>query len=188
MVAHFDYYYNKGDSPAGSRGVVLIPRTYCGTNKMNDIDTAAGGYYSSIVNTTVCPSIVTALSSVFGSYLLSKKVLISRTVDDNITSMRGAGSMGSTVDHLWISTQCILPGEIQIYGSKISGSSCYDTGEACNKLAVFNFINPNEFGRYAFWLKDVSRSTHFCAYGDAGYQRDGGASNLYYTRPLIYIG
>ena len=188
IVAHFDYYYNKGE-PVGPKGVVLIPGdTSCGSSKMNNTDTSVGGYASSIANTTVCPAIATALQRVLGSYLLTISARLTYTINTSIPSMAGANWQGASTNWNWVTTQCILPNEIQLCGSNVCSSSFYDTAEACDKLAVFNFINCVYIHRATFWLRNVASSTNFSRATITGITDAYGASNSYAIRPLIYIG
>ncbi|MBR6289244.1 MAG: hypothetical protein IKR19_07915 [Acholeplasmatales bacterium] len=188
MVAHFDYYYNKGDVSGNGRGVVLIPRTTCGESKMNTENTTEGAYANSIANTTTCPAIANALSTILGSYLLSNKLLFSKDMNANIPSMAGANVTGASANWNWYSSQCVLPNEIQIYGSTVYSSSFYDVSESCDKLAIFNFINHVEYGRVAFWLRAVDSATGFAYANSDGSARGNNASISHSLRPLIYIG
>ncbi len=187
MVAHFDYYINKG-SITSSRGVVLIPRTSCGESKMKNTDTSEGAYANSIAHTTTCPAIANALSTVLGSYLLSNNLLFTTAMNENIPSMMGGNYQGASVNWTSSSSQCELPNEVQIYGSMICSSSFFDVGEANEKLAVFNFINPVEYARFAIWLRDVSSATAFTNVNGSGVAVSSGASTNRALRPLIYIG
>jgi hypothetical protein len=152
MVAHFDYYVNKGET-VSPRGVVLIPRITCGESKMNNTNTTEGGYAATIANVTTCPAIASKLQTVLGSYLLSNKLLFSTATNASIPSMAGANWQGASTNWAWTASQCSLPTEVQIYGSTVIGSSFYDVGESCEKLAVFNFINHIEYSRSGFWLR-----------------------------------
>ncbi|MBR6289248.1 MAG: hypothetical protein IKR19_07935 [Acholeplasmatales bacterium] len=187
MVAHFDYYYNRGDV-VSSKGVVLIPRDICGESKMANTNDTTGAYTSSIANTTTCPAIASKLQTILGSYLLSNKLLLSNTTNANTPSMAGGGLNGASTDWRWAASQCVLPNENQIYGSMVLSSSYYDVGEACEKLAVFNFINHTEYLRSNFWLRAVANTTAFAYASYVGGGNPGYASNSYPLRPLIYIG
>ncbi|MBR6289231.1 MAG: hypothetical protein IKR19_07850 [Acholeplasmatales bacterium] len=187
MVAHFDYYYNRGDV-ASSRGVVLIPRTVCGNSKMNDTADTTGAYKATIANTTTCPAIASALQTILGSYLLSNKLLLSNLTNTSISSMAGGEINGASISWGWVASQCVLPNEIQIYGSTVFSSSCYDVGEACEKFAVFNFINHIEYNRSDFWLRAVVSATNFAVAPGVGYANSSNANSSISLRPLIYIG
>ena len=191
MVAHFDYYYNKGDTITGQRGVVLIPRTISSIAsdlKMNDTETTEGGYTGSLMNTVTLPAVASALSTVFGSYLLSNNMILTTEVDDNIQSMGGGGWYGASKTFAWTSSQCVLPSEVQIFGASICSSSMYDTGEANEKLAVFNFINHVEYGRYDFWLRSIVAARKFGRANYSGISSYAKANSYCALRPLIYIG
>ncbi|MBR6289354.1 MAG: hypothetical protein IKR19_08465 [Acholeplasmatales bacterium] len=187
MVAHFDYYYNRGDV-ASARGVLLIPRTVCGESKMANTNDTTGAYASSIANVTTCPAIASKLQTVLGSYLLSNKLLLSNATNASTVSMAGAGYTGASTNWAWTASQCVLPNEIQIYGSTVFSSSFYDVGEACEKLAVFNFINHIEYSRSHFWLRAVASATRFAFATSSGDANSGSASASLSLRPLIYIG
>ncbi|MBR6289233.1 MAG: hypothetical protein IKR19_07860 [Acholeplasmatales bacterium] len=190
MVAHFDYYYNRGNvaSFSSSKGVVLIPRTTCGESKMANTNDITGAYRSSIANETTCPAIASKLQTVLGSYLLSNKLLLSITTNASISSMAGANLAGASSGWEWTTSQCVLPNEIQIYGSTVYSSSFYDVGDACEKLAVFNFINYTEYGLASFWLRSVAGASSFANASFAGNAFSEAASTSYPLRPLIYIG
>ena len=188
MVAHFDYYYKVGQGGAGTRGVLLIPRTSCGKSKMNSTNTIAGGYIGSIAHTTTCPAIATAIGTVLGSYLLSNTLLLSDRANDDIPSVCGSAKSGATNGRIWQTTQCVFPTEIQIYGCMVCSSSFYDIGEGNKKLSVFNFINANEFSGVHFWFRAATDSLNFAAYDGAGLVSFGGAATEFNNRPLIYIG
>ena len=189
MVAHFNYYQRKGDTDNAS-GVVLIPRVSCGESKMNNVtpSTTAGGYVSSIANTTTCPAIATALQNVLGSYLLTTKLHMSTNVNTNYASMAGVNWTGGSSSWAWTATQCSLPNEVQIFGTTIASSSLYDIGEANEKLAVFNFINHVEYTRSSFWLRSVASSAYFVYATNNGYVSATNSTATHPLRPLIYIG
>ena len=79
--------------------------------------------------------------------------------------------------------------EVQLYGSTIWSSSGYDTGEANEKLALFNLIRPNKlFGNKSIWLRDVASATGFARLNDRGNANGDGVN---YTNispaPLILL-
>ena len=188
MVAHFDYYEQKGETQAyTSKGVVLIPTGRCGITVMNNTSTTAGGYVASVAHTTTCPAIATALSVVLGSYLFSNKILLSNATDNNIASMAGAGYMGASIGWAWTATQCVLPTEPQIYGNLACSSSFNDVGVCNQKLAVFNFINEVKHYRYTFYLRNVVSSWQFGAANGQGHEFRSDSKNELSCRPIIYI-
>jgi hypothetical protein len=67
-------------------------------------------------------------------------------------------------------------------------SSVYEVGVDNEKLPVFNFINPIQYGRYGVWLRSVVSSTSFACCNTGGIAFYTGASNALYVRPLILFG
>lgn len=191
MVAHFDYYDRSAiisGNPV-SKGILLISFSDVGTTKMNTTATTQGGYKASIANIVSCPAIASALSTVFGSYLLSFGETFTNEVNNNVSSMAGMGQTGGTVADEETITQCILPNEIQITGTTIYSSSGLDAGKGCTRqLAVFRYYNWNNDNHHSFWLRNV------CSWGSFGCARDlgrigaPGANQEFPLRPLIYIG
>ncbi|MBR6289207.1 MAG: hypothetical protein IKR19_07730 [Acholeplasmatales bacterium] len=155
---------------------------------MANSDDTTGAYASSIANETTCPAIASKLQTVLGSYLLSNRLMFTTGINANIPSMAGANLTGASTRVAWTTSQCILPNEMQIYGSTIYSSSSYDVGESCEKLAVFNFINHTEYGRSYSWLRAVTDASKFAYATYNGGANGGGASDSLSLRPLIYIG
>jgi hypothetical protein len=56
------------------------------------------------------------------------------------------------------------------------------------KLPVFNFINPVQYGRNYVWLRSVVSSTYFANCYISGNANYSGASGAYCVRPLILFG
>ena len=189
MVAHFDYFINKGDPQhASTWGVVITPKEFCGSSQMYDTNSTAGGYANSIVHTTTCPAIATALQTVFGSYLLNMRVAITTTVDNNIPSMCGGNRTGASSAYIWDDALCVCPTESQVYGFPVTSSSMYDTGEGTQKLALFNFLSIYRYRRGWAWLRDVADHENFSMidyYGRAEISLPTYSRPL---RPLVYIG
>ena len=186
LVAGIDWDYNKGDTASG-HGVLLIPKTPLYNDQMNSTNVTTGGYKGSAMHTTKLPALVTKLQTVLGSHLKKRRVIVSNSVNTSLASMAGAGWTGATSGWEWADAYAVLPSEVEVYGSTVFSSSFYDVGEACQKLPIFNFINPVYFSPWYFWLRAVADSTYFCLVytnGDAGY---GSASYSYGVRPLIYL-
>ena len=90
----------------------------------------------------------------------------------------------------WKDDQYIsLMSEVQLYGSVIWSSSGYDTGEANEKLALFNHIRPNKlFGNRNIWLRDIASATRFADLDSTGDANIYGASGTDLApAPLILL-
>ena len=186
LVAGIDWDYNKGDTASG-HGILLIPKTPLYNDQMNSTNVTTGGYKGSAMHTTKLPALVTKLQTVLGSHLKKRRVIISNSVNASIASMAGEGWTGASNGWEWVDTYAVLPSEVEVYGSTVFSSSFRDVGEACQKLPIFNFINPVYFSRWLFWLRAVAGSAYFCHVSYDGTAHASNASNSYGVRPLIYL-
>ena len=195
MIAGFDTEFYKGWLVDGSSDVqwinqhhiTLIPRTPLFNAQMNSTNTTSGGYKGSAMHTSTLPTVVSNLQTVLGTHLLKRYALLSSAVDTTRSNMYGTAG-GASSSWEWTEVYATLPSEVQIYGSTTWSSSGYDTGEACMKLPVFNFINHIQFSRWYFWLRGVASSSNFCVAGNDGRAGSWGASNSGGVRPVICIG
>ena len=195
MIAGFDTEFYKGWLVDGSSDVqwitqhhiTLIPRVPLFNAQMNSTNTTSGGYKGSAMHTSTLPTVVSNLQTVLGTHLLKRYALLSTAVDTTRSNMYGTAG-GASSSWEWTEVYATLPSEVQIYGSTIWSSSGYDTGEACMKLPVFNFINHVQFSRWGFWLRGVASSSNFCLASYSGLATTWGASNSVGVRPVICIG
>lgn len=181
MIAGFDTEFYKGDFAQWitQHHITLIPRVPLFNAQMNSTNTTSDGYKGSAMHTSTLPTVVSNLQTVLGTHLLERYALLSTAID----TTEGASSSWE-----WTKVYATLPSEVQIYGSTIWSSSSYDTGEACMKLPVFNFINHIQFARWHFWLRGVASSSYFCLANDYGFADTWGASLSSGVRPVICIG
>ena len=188
VVAHFNYYYDVGNyGSGGTTGVILMTKARITTSKMYATAENPNGFVRTIPATTVCPAIATALQTVFGSYLLDFNPAISTELISSIPSMAGMGMNGATTKLSWGSAKCLIPTEIQVYGSQIYSSSANDSAEASNKFALFNFINHVTFDRNSFWLRNACSDSHYCMATGEGRPNEAAVNNELGIRPYIYI-
>lgn len=195
MIAGFDTEFYKGWLVDGSSDVqwinqhhiTLIPRVPLFNAQMNPTNTTSGGYKGSAMHTSTLPTVVSNLQTVLGTHLLKRYALLSNAVDTTRSNMYGTAG-GASSSWEWTEVYATLPSEMQIYGSTVWNSSGYDTGEACMKLPVFNFINHIQFSHWNFWLRGVASSSLFCLAGTDGRADAWGASNTRGVRPVICIG
>ena len=188
LIAGFDTEYNKGDTAFTTHHITLIPKTPLYSDQMNSTDTTAGGYKGSAMHTTKLPALATKLQTALGAHLLTHRAIISNAV--NTEAAPGGSSIwkGMASGWEWTDVKCVLPTEAQVYGGTVFSSSGWDTGEAEQKLPVFNFINPVQFSRWGFWLRCVASSPRFCRCSVDGGAFAVGASASYGVRPLICVG
>ena len=190
MIAHFNYYYNIGDTAFTNPHIILTNRNYgfATTSKMNPTNTTVGGYYNSEMHQTTLPCYAKSLKTALNNHLLSHKTLLSNAINASTPSMAGAGLTGASSGWAWYDTELQLMTEQQLFGSGIWTSSAYDVGCDGEKLAVFNFVNGVQNGRNSFWLRSVASSAGFAnCYGN-GLAYYFYASYAGYVRPLIVFG
>ena len=184
MVAGFNTETNKGSTNICPECVSMIPRVGdgCGTSYMNSTNVTTGGYVGSYMHATKLPAIATKLTTIFGSNLLTRDILASNTVTNGYAS-----------NWAWTACKCSLLTSVQVYGSlsfENTGGTYfagYNIGEGCEKLPVFNFINPVQFSRSIFWLRGVSGASNFCLVGGGGVANFNSASAACGVRPLICL-
>ena len=202
VFAHFNLFY-AGSLPdvavpysKDSYANILTPHVACiicdlPACAMNPSDTTSGGYFNSYMhNHFLTEGISSALSSVgitTTNHLLSHSKLLTTSINNSGYNRNGNNS-GCSATWEWKDNQFIsLLSEVQLYGSIIWSSSGYDTGEANEKLALFNFIKPNQlFGEKETWLRDVSSATEFAFLSASGNACSLGAgSTIISPAPLI---
>lgn len=187
-VVDFDLYYQHGSSSSFTKHhLVMMPAFNTGSNKMNESNTTAGGYLGSYMHTDVLPGVVTSfLTPDFGANLLDFPVMVSNTV--TTSTVRGNGLTGASTNREWITTNCILPTEVQVYGYQAYGNA-YDTGNSKEQLAMFRLCTYNKVvGRDSMWLRDVASSSYFAYAYASGSVSYSSASNTYGVRPVFLLG
>lgn len=141
---------------------------------MNSSNTTSGGYFGSYMHGTFLTGrILTALAGVgitITDHLLSHQKLLTTSINSTGNNRFGSAS-GCSNNWEWKLNQFIsLMSEVQLYGSTIWSSTGYDTGEANEKLALFNLIRPNKlFGDKNIWLRDVVSATGFALLSSRGF-------------------
>lgn len=171
-LAHFDYYYNFGDTATTKHHVLILPATILGTAAMNDTNTTEGGYVNSKMRKKTLPLYSAGYRSAFGSaHILDWRNSVTNNVDKTVGSSGFLALLGASKQWEWTNAVCELMSENMVYGAPVWSSSGYDIGSLNQQLALFRFntsaIIPN---RKWYWLKNVFSSDHFCtcnSYGDA---------------------
>ena len=159
---------------------------------MNPSNTTEGGYLNSYMQSTFLSGrVITALSGVgitISDHLVKHKKSLTNSIKNNVINRLGA-STGCSNNCEWKDEYISLMSEIQLFGSIIYSSSGFDTGEANEKLAIFNFIRPNKlFGSCDIWLRDVSSETDFSILSITGLATNGNANfNFVAPAPLILL-
>ena len=204
VFAHFNLFYT-GSIPGVETPYtedfyanILTPHVACiicdlPNCAMNSSNTTSDGYFGSYMHGTFLTGrILTALAGVgitITDHLLSHQKLLTTSV--NPTGYNRFGSnKGCSNDWEWKPNQFIsLMSEVQLYGSTIWSSSGFDTGEAYQKLALFNLIKPNKlFGNKSIWLRDIASAAASAILDSNGYASYVNASDAHVApAPLILL-
>ncbi len=182
-VAHFDYWYNTGDTNCTTHHAVIVPDSNLSSAAMNSTNTTEGGYVGSEMYTTNLEDAKTAFKSAFGSaHILSHRELLTNAVTSGYPS---AGA--------WCDSTIELMNEPMVYGSYImapgsTGSvTPYRYTNSKTQLALFAH-NPERIGRRAtWWLRDVVSSAYFAVVNANGSAAYYGASTAVGVRPAAAI-
>ena|GEM_PF-2004990 len=177
------------------------------TAKMNDTNTAEGGYYESVMYNTIMPAYVSAFEAVFGqNRLFAPESLVCSSTDFERTSIGNVKYYES--EYAWASeedwnegsnpSKLQLLSEMEVFGQNVYNHS-YD---GCNnygmrkQLPIFR-LRPDYIpcgrgykatSKEWYWLQDVATSSSFSSVIDNGSCSWTSASYGNGVRPLLYIG
>ena len=154
VIAHFDYWYNTGDTNCIKHHVVLMPEQILYKAKMNDNNIVTGGYISSKMYATN----LNQAKQIFNNAFESSHILVHRNLLTNAASNQATG-------WAWHDSTIELMNENMIAGSPIFGTVGYETGIDRSKLALFNFKNISD---ETFWLRSIGSSTGFSSLSKKG--------------------
>ena len=179
MIGGFNTYLNVGNTPFAKPHILMLLRGagFKTTAKMNETATTDGGYIATDMHTNVLPAYATALKDVFGEHLLKHKELLTNKVTDGKSNGWG-----------WADVDLCLMTEVEVFGTTVFSSSGYDVGSGCEKLPVFNFINPVQYQRSHFWLRAVASAAHFALCYGHGSPTYLSASTALCVRPYFLLG
>lgn len=206
-IAGIDSLWGNGDNISMEyHHLIMVPgqgfggTQHFGRAAMNASHATVGGYQSSIMNTKIIGSVVSAGSTAdgatinqqlyaeFGSHLKTTRELVSTAINETGYNRFGTNS-GCSNNWAWVSMQAILMSEVEVYGSTVWSSSGYDTGSAKMQLPLFANSREAMNNRSSwYWMKDVASASYFCVCnnsGNAGYYYAG--STWYCVRPRFVI-
>ena len=187
-VVDLDYYYQHGSSSSFSKHhLVMMCAWNTGSKAMNSTNITTGGYVGSEMYTTHIPAVISDfLTPDFGSNLLSFPCYLSNAT--NASLARDSGLTGGSSAGAWSDEKAILPGEVQVYGTKAYGNA-RDIGNHKQQLAMFREYGYNKVvGRDSIWLRDVASSAYFAIARNFCSVYYNYASTPNGVRPLFVLG
>lgn len=188
-LAHFDYYYNFGDTATAKHHILILPATTLGTAVMNDTNTTEGGYLGSKMRKTTLPLYSAGYRSAFGSaHILGWRNLVTNNVDKTVGSSGYITTLGASKQWEWADAVCELMSESMVYGAPVWSSSGFDTGSLNQQLALFRFNTSAILAnRNWYWLRNVLSSAYFCGCSGGGLASGAYASNVLGVRPFALL-
>lgn len=180
-IAHFDYWYNKGNTACTTHHVVIVPDSLLATSvKMNNSDVTTGGYMGSDFYTgnngnTGRATARNKITSAFGSaHVLTHRMYLTNAVTNGYPS-----------GGVWTDASVELMNEINVYGCLVYTSAINGTAFP-NKYTIDN----SQFALFAhdpsrmcirsnWWLRDVASGDNF-----ANVNGHGNANGLTASYPL----
>lgn len=181
-IVAIDYYYNVGDTNFDKGNIIVMPDTVLYNAQMNTTNTTAGAYHGSLMRTQNLNSARTIARNAFGSHLANHRILLANSVDNS----------GPNNWNWYDSDGVELPNEVQIYGTRVWGSTLkgWDVATQKQQLPLMalapQFVNT----RQTYWLQDVSSysvSSYFAGVSDNGDADSGLASYSYGVRPSVAL-
>ena len=177
VFAHFNLFYSGGLPDVGvpytedDYANTMTPHIACIICDLPDCamyssnNEVVAGYLNSYMQKTfLSERVLTALSDIgitISDHLVPNRKLLTTSVTNNGINRHGS-STGCSNNWAWEYAYISLMSEIQLFGSIVWSSTGFETGEANEKLAIFNFIKPNKlFGCKTIWLRDIASGTEF---------------------------
>ena len=179
-IVAIDYYYNVGDTNFDKGNIIVMPDTVLYNAQMNATDTTAGAYAGSLMRTQNLNNARTIAQNAFGSHLANHRIVLA-------SSVNSSGPSGWD----WYDSDGVeLPNEVQIYGTRIWGSSLKGFDVATQKYQFPLLALAPQFvsTRQTYWLQDVSSISSYFAYVyNHGFADSYAASSSYGVRPSVTL-
>ena len=183
-IADMNYLINSGSVSMTTPHLIIVPDESMMSSEMNDSNTTETGYYGSYMRQTTIPIINATLEGIFGSALLTYKVLLTN-----------ASSGGRPTGGSWYDAKADIMQETQVYGGNILAQHSDGVNipyvYTINKqqFALFQivpkFVNP---GRYYYWLQDILSASLFAYVNYSGAAISNSASSSLGVRPWFALG
>lgn len=181
-AAHADYRLHCGQKEVTQHHMLVVPDAPLYSAKMNQTDTADGGYYGSAMKTGGLAEALRIIEADFGAeHILPYSAILSNAVSGGMIS-----------GWAWYDNQKIdLMSEHMVCGSYAWGGGSqngYDIGADKSQLALFqarhDLINCRS-GWY--WLRDIGGSNYFCTVNEGGNANTNYASHSGGVRPAFLL-
>ena len=117
-IAHFDPFYNCGDTALTTHHIAVVPNASMRSARMNPSHTTTGGYVGSEIRTTNLATPTNTIKTDFGSsHVLTYRDLLTTTVASGQASKSG-----------WYDCCVELMSETMVYGCSVWAKSGHEVG------------------------------------------------------------
>ena len=182
-IAHFDYWYNFGDTACTTHHAVIVPDSILYTAQMNTSNVTTGGYKGSRMYTANLATAKSTINNAFGSsHILNHRELITNAVTNGYAS--GGSWEDSTVE---LMTEEMVYGTIE-FKNIVNGTAVpysYTIGQS--QLRLFAFNREAICNRSNWWLRAVVSAANFASVATSGSCDNGNASYSGGVRPAFGI-
>ena len=182
-IAHFDYWYNFGDTACTTHHAVIVPDSILYTAQMNTSNVTTGGYKGSRMYTANLATAKSTINNAFGSsHILNHRELITNAVTNGYAS--GGSWEDSTVE---LMTEEMVYGTIE-FKNIVNGTAVpysYTIGQS--QLRLFAFNREAICNRSNWWLRDVVNAANFAIVHYNGHCYNSYASGSLGVRPAFGI-
>ena len=187
-IAHFNYWYNCGDTACETNHVVIVPDSNLTSAKMNSTNITTGAYigsdyYTGSNSNTGKATAQTAINNAFGAaHILSHREYLKNAVTNGYES---AGA--------WYDSTFELMTEEMVYGTKEFKNIINGTNIPANytidhgQLALFRHDHSRICNHATWWLRDVVSSATFAYVSHHGICNYSSASYAFGVRPAFGI-
>lgn len=182
-IAHFDYWYNFGDTACTEHHAVIVPDSILYTAQMNTSNVTTGGYKGSRMYTANLATAKSAINNAFGSsHILNHRELITNAVTNGYAS--GGSWENSTVE---LMTEEMVYGTIEFKNITNGTAVPYSYTIGQSQLRLFAFNREAICNRSDWWLRDVVSAAYFALVSSSGGCYGSGASSSFGVRPAFGI-
>lgn len=176
-IAHFDPFYNCGDTALTTHHIAVVPDASMGAAKMNDTAITTGGYVGSLMRTENLATPTNTIKTDFGSsHVMTYRDLLTTAV-----------SSGEASGWSWNDCCVELMSETMVYGCSVWAKSGFNVGCLNEQLALFRLSPRAIHTRYAYWLRGVASASQFAIIGSVGNSGRVNASDANNIRPFALI-
>lgn len=188
-IAGFDYFYGVGDTQCTVHHIVLVPDTNLYSQKFEETNTTANGYYGSVMKQSGLDAALTTVAAAFGSeHILEHREYFCNACNTS-TGRPSAGA--------WYSTKIDIQTEEMVYGTREFAAvnpgqtdiwgGFHNYNVAYSQLPLYALDKSRICNRAWYWLRNPVSPATFAGVDGNGYADSSAASSARGVRPCFAI-